>query len=184
MGILQEVPTLYFVGILQNIAVYPNERDTFYEEDGDGVYGGEAFLTTYTLLEVPFDFLSSMVFGLLCIMAVGLPHTTAMHFVCALSCFIIVSCGESLRIILNMLSDHMDFSVNMIRACLALANCVSCVLSIDIRQLFRSFNCLSPLRYTVSYTTQGLAFYSLRDIKLRCTDDQRLSDGGRSIETV
>ncbi|PQE16403.1 ABC transporter protein [Rutstroemia sp. NJR-2017a BVV2] len=179
MGILQEVGALYFVGMLQNIAVYPNERDTFYQEDDDGVYGVEAFLTTYTLLEVPFEILSSMVFGLLCIMAVGLPHTTTMYFVCVLSCFSVVSCGESLGIIFNTLSDHMGFSVNMVGVCLALANCMTGVLSIDIPQPFKSINYLSPLRYT----TRVLAFYSLRDIKFGCSDDQRLSGGRCPIET-
>ncbi|KAM3081813.1 hypothetical protein ACMFMG_004284 [Clarireedia jacksonii] len=80
LGILQEVGAIYFVGMLQNIAAYPNDRDNFYQEDDDGIYGVEAFLTTYTLLEVPFEIIGSLVFAVLCTMAVGLPHTATMYF--------------------------------------------------------------------------------------------------------
>ncbi|KAI0014578.1 ABC transporter, partial [Xylariomycetidae sp. FL0641] len=53
VGFVQEVCAFYFVGMLQNVAVYPAERAVFYREDDDAVYGVEAFLATYSLLEVP-----------------------------------------------------------------------------------------------------------------------------------
>lgn len=37
MGFLQEIGALYFVGMLQNVAVYPNERDVFYRDEDDGI---------------------------------------------------------------------------------------------------------------------------------------------------
>jgi hypothetical protein len=39
VGFVQEIGAFYFVGMLQNVAVYPAERDVFYREDDDGVYG-------------------------------------------------------------------------------------------------------------------------------------------------
>ncbi|KAF7536984.1 hypothetical protein G7054_g4106 [Neopestalotiopsis clavispora] len=58
VGFVQEVGAFYFVGMLQNVAIYPAEREVFYREDDDGVYSVEAFLATYTILEVPFEIIS------------------------------------------------------------------------------------------------------------------------------
>jgi hypothetical protein len=41
--------------MLQNVAVYPTERDIFYREFSDNCYGVLTFLTSYTLLELPFQ---------------------------------------------------------------------------------------------------------------------------------
>jgi ABC-type multidrug transport system ATPase subunit len=98
LGFIQEFCALYFVGMLQNVAVYPNERDVFYRENDDGTYGVEAFLASYITLEVPFEIGTSLVFAVLVDLAAGLPRTTQMFFVCFFNCFCIVSCGESLGI--------------------------------------------------------------------------------------
>ena len=51
--------------MLQNIAVYPTERDVFYREEADGCYSAETFILQYTALEIPFEILSSLVFGVI-----------------------------------------------------------------------------------------------------------------------
>jgi ABC-type multidrug transport system ATPase subunit len=98
LGFIQEFCAFYFVGMLQNVAVYPNEKDVFYRENDDGTYGVEAFLAQYITLEVPFEIGTSFVFAILVDLAVGLPRTTQMFFACFFNCFCIVSCGESVGI--------------------------------------------------------------------------------------
>ncbi|KAM0532559.1 hypothetical protein ACHAP9_003641 [Verticillium nonalfalfae] len=83
MGFVQQVGAFYFVGMLQNVAVYPAERDVYYREDDDGVYGVEAFLASYTFLEIPFEVISSLLFGVLAVLAVGFPRTAEMYFTMA-----------------------------------------------------------------------------------------------------
>ena len=39
LGLAQESTALYFVGMLANLACYPTERDYFYTEYDDNVYG-------------------------------------------------------------------------------------------------------------------------------------------------
>jgi ABC-type multidrug transport system ATPase subunit/ABC-type multidrug transport system permease subunit len=179
MGFVQQIGAFYFVGMLQNVAVYPNERDVFYREDDDGVYSVEAFLASYTLIEVPFEILSCLIFGLLGAFAVGLPHTVTMYFVCVFACFGVVSCGESLGIMFNTLFGHTGFAVNIMGIFLSVANSMAGVLSINMPELFKAVNYLSPIRYA----TRSLAPYSLRDIKFTCTTEQRLPDGSCPIET-
>ncbi|KAK2595270.1 hypothetical protein QQS21_006985 [Conoideocrella luteorostrata] len=179
MGFVQQIGAFYFVGMLQNVAVYPNERDVFYREDDDGVYTVDAFLVSYTLIEVPFEILSCLIFGVLGTFAVGLPRTVTMYFVCTFACFGVVSCGESLGIMFNTLFEHTGFAVNIMGIFLSVANSMAGVLSINMPELFKAVNYLSPIRYA----TRSVAPYSLRDIKFTCKDEQRLPDGSCPIET-
>ena len=179
MGFVQEIGAFYFVGMLQNVAIYPSERDVFYREDDDGVYSVEAFLASYTILEVPFEIMSCLVFGVLSAIAVGLPRTVTMYFACVFACFGIVSCGESLGIMFNTLFGHTGFAVNAMGFFLSLANTMGGVMSINMPKLFKAVNYLSPIRYAL----RAVAPYSLRGVTFTCNDSQRLQDGRCPIET-
>jgi ABC-type multidrug transport system ATPase subunit len=179
VGFVQEIGAFYFVGMLQNVAIYPAERDVFYAEDEDRVYGVEAFLATYTILEVPFELVSSFVFGVLADLAVGLPRTVEMYFVCVFCCFAIVSCGESLGIMFNTVFGHTGFAVNVVSVLLSVAQIMAGIMSIDMPALFRAFNYLSPLKYA----TATMAHYSLRGLAFSCDDTQRLPNGECTIAT-
>ena len=113
LGFIAEIGAFYFVGMLQNVAVYPNEKDVFYRENDDGTYGVEAFLAQYITLEVPFEIGTSFIFAILVDLAAGLPRTTQMFFACFFNCFCIVSCGESVGI---MVCGSLD---SKIKQCIA-----------------------------------------------------------------
>ncbi|KAI1100904.1 P-loop containing nucleoside triphosphate hydrolase protein [Jackrogersella minutella] len=179
VGFVQEVGAFYFVGMLQNVAVYPAEREVFYREDDDAVYSVEAFLATYTLLEVPFEIVSCLIFGVLADFAVGFPRTAEMYFVYVFCAFGIVSCGESLGIMFNTLFSHTGFAVNLISILLSVAQIMAGIMSIDMPTLFKAFNYISPLKYA----TAALAPFTLRDVAFTCDDSQRLPDGQCQIGT-
>ncbi|KAK6953642.1 hypothetical protein Daesc_005947 [Daldinia eschscholtzii] len=179
VGFIQEIGAFYFVGMLQNVAVYPAEREVFYREDDDAVYSVEAFLSTYTLLEVPFEIAACLLFGILADFAVGFPRTAEMYFVWVFSCFGVVSCGESLGIMFNTLFNHTGFAVNLISILLSVAQIMAGIMSINMPKLFKIFNYISPLKYA----TAVLSPYTLRGVKFTCDDAQRLPDGRCTIET-
>lgn len=87
LGFLQEFAAFYFVGMLQNVAVYPDEKAVFYRELEDGAYGIEAFFCQYTTGEVPFEIVTSFIFAILVDLAAGLPRTATVFFVCFFNCF-------------------------------------------------------------------------------------------------
>ncbi|KAK8055050.1 ABC transporter [Apiospora rasikravindrae] len=167
VGFVQEVGAFYFVGMLQNVAAYPAEREVFYREDDDAVYGVEAFLATYTVLELPLEVVSSLVFGVLA--------DLAMYFVCVFSAFAIVNCGESLGIMFNTMFNHTGFAVQIISVLLSVAQIMAGIMSIDMPVLFRAFNYLSPIRYA----TRALAPFSLRGVEFTCDDSQRQPGTGK-----
>ncbi|KAK1994894.1 ABC transporter [Colletotrichum falcatum] len=179
MGFVQEVGAFYFVGMLQNVAVYPAERDVFYREDDDGVYSVEAFLAAYSVLELPFEIISCLIFGVLADLAVGFPRTVTMYFVCVFSCFGVVSCGESVGIMFNTLFGHTGFAVNITSVVMSIANTMAGILSIDMPEVFKIFNYLSPIRYA----TRAMAPYSLESVAFTCTAGQRLPNGRCPVET-
>ncbi|KAF3763128.1 hypothetical protein M406DRAFT_347013 [Cryphonectria parasitica EP155] len=165
VGFVQQVGAFYFVGMLQNVAVYPAERDVFYREDDDGVYAAESFLATYSLLELPFEVISCLMYGVLADLAVGFPRTPEMFFVCVFTCFGIVHCGESLGIMFNTLfSDHTGFAVTLTSIILSIGNIMEGIMSIHMPALFNAFNYLSPLRYAV----RALGPVSLRGQTFTC----------------
>lgn len=121
MGLLVEIAPLYFVGMLNNIATYPVERDVFYRDYDDGIYGVEAFFFTYISITTPFEIVSCFVFAILAVFAVGLKRDAATYFIITFNAFCITSCGESLGIAFNTLFSHTGFSVNIMSVFLSVA---------------------------------------------------------------
>jgi ABC-type multidrug transport system ATPase subunit len=108
LGFIQEFCAFNFVGMLQNVAVYPSEKDVFYRENDDGTYGVEAFLAQYCTLEIPFEIATCFVFAILVDLAAGLPRTPQMFFACFFNCFCIVSSGESMGIMVIPYQIYMN----------------------------------------------------------------------------
>ncbi|OJD15631.1 hypothetical protein AJ78_04123 [Emergomyces pasteurianus Ep9510] len=179
MGILQQFAAMYFVGMLQNIAIYPNERDVFYREQEDNCYSVEAFIVQYTTLEVPFEIFSSLVFGAFMAFAVGMQRTVKMFLIASFNCFCIVNCGESLGIMFCTLFSHAGFSVNVTSILLSFANILGGVMSLNIPTVIQALNNLSPIKYAVA----NLAGYSVAGHHFTCSDSQRLPNGSCPIET-
>ncbi|KAF5379888.1 hypothetical protein D9757_007190 [Collybiopsis confluens] len=179
VGAIQEVLPLYFVGMLQNVALYPIERDVFYKEHDDGAYSVEAFFAVYVFLEVPFEILSSLLYSLLGSVAVNLPRTIPMYFIIALNCFCIVSCGESLGIIFNTLFQSTGFALNVTSVILSVGMFMGGLMSINMIGFLQGINYISPLKYA----TANMMAYALRGMVFTCDDSQKLADGQCPLAT-
>ena len=107
--------------MLQNVAVYPLERDVFYRDYSDRIYGVEAFFLTYSALEIPFEVISSIIFSILAVLACALKRDAQTFFIITFNAFCVVNCGESLGIAFNTLFSHTGFSVNIMSVLLSVA---------------------------------------------------------------
>ncbi|KUJ14979.1 ABC transporter-like protein [Mollisia scopiformis] len=179
LGFIQEFCAFNFVGMLQNVAIYPSERDVFYREHADSVYSVTSFFLCYLTLEIPFELITSVLFAILVDLGGGLPRTARMFWVCFFNCFCIVSGGESLGIMFNTLFQHTGFAINLTSVFLSIAQFMSGVMSINMPSFLQGVNYLSPLRYAI----RNLAPYSLRGITFTCTDAQKLPNGQCPIGT-
>ncbi|KAL8669211.1 MAG: hypothetical protein Q9168_006193 [Polycauliona sp. 1 TL-2023] len=180
LGFIQEFAALYFVGMLQNVAVYPTEQAVFYREHDDNAYGVTSFLLSYTVLEVPFEIVTSLIFALLTVIAAGLPRTVTLFFIVALNCFAVVSCGESVGIMFNTLFAHTGFAVNATSVILSLANIMGGVMSLDIPDFLQAWNHWSPIKWSLA----NLAPYTLRGLRFACPDGGEQCGGLRTGEEV
>jgi len=179
LGVIQQVLALYFVGMLQNIGLYPLERDGFYGEFADGAYSVDSFFFVYLLLEIPFEIASGLVFSLLLI-AVNLQRSVSMYFLNALVSFCIVNCGESLGIVFNtLIVDSTGFAINVTSSVVSIAVMMAGVVSIDMSGFFKGINYLSPLKYAAA----SLSIKAFTGFEFTCTEAQRLADGGCPIQT-
>ncbi|KAL5376837.1 hypothetical protein PMIN06_006870 [Paraphaeosphaeria minitans] len=178
LGFLVEIAPLYFVGMLNNIAVYPLERDVFYRDYADRVYNVEAFFLTYTALEIPFEIISCIIFSCLAVLACGLQRDAQTFFIITYNAFCIVSCGESLGITFNTLFTHTGFSVNCMSVLLSVAQIMGGVMSLNIPSFLQAFNHLSPIKWAMG----NMAPYTLRGVKFTCDEYQKI-DGRCPIAT-
>lgn len=179
LGFVQEFGPLYFVGMLQNVAVFPDEKQVFYREHDDNAYSVEAFFLQYTLAEIPFEIVTALVFAVLTVLAAGLHRTASLFFIVALDAFCIVNCGESVGIIFNTFFNHTGFAVNVAFVILSVANIMGGVMSLNIPSFLQAFNHLSPIKWMIG----NVAPYTLRGVVFSCTEAQKLPDGQCPIAT-
>ncbi|KAF1963513.1 ABC transporter-like protein [Byssothecium circinans] len=171
LGFIIEIAPLYFVGMLQNVAVYPTERDVFYRDYDDRVYGVEAFFLTYTVIETPFEIISCIIFSILACLACGLQRDAPTFFIITFNAFCIVSCGESLGIAFNTLFTHTGFSVNCMSVFLSVAQIMGGVISLNVPPFLQAFNHLSPIKYAIG----NMAPYTIRGIHFTCEEYQKIN---------
>lgn len=180
VGLAQSSTSLYFVGMLANLACYPVERDYFYKEFEDNVYGIGPFFLAYLTLEVPLSFLSAILYSALTVMGCGSPRTPGNFFATAYCSFIVISCGEALGIITNTLFERPGFVVNCISVILSIGCQLSGVMSLTMSRVLKGFSYLNPVHYT-SMVIINFAFPN--DLKLTCNDGGRNEDGSCIFST-
>lgn len=179
IGLLQEVTALYFVGMLNNMAVYPKDRAVFYREHDDGAYGVASFALSYLILEIPFEIISSLLFSVFLVFIPGLPRTPSMYFAAVYCCFVIVNCGESLGIIFNTFFEHEGFALNIISTVLSLGSVMGGLLSLNMNVFLKAINWLSPLKYALSV----LVNMTFADLEISCYDQVTYADGSCAFDS-
>lgn len=173
-GFIQVTTSFCIVGMLQNVAVYPTERDIFYREFSDNCYSVLTFLTSYTLLEIPFNLLSALIFGLLAAFAVNLQRSAFMFVVGMINCFCIVSCGESLGIVFcTFFSSHIGLAMHASSALFSIGSTMGGIVVLNLPSVLHAINYISPFKYMIA----NLVNYSLRGRVFTCLPEQEV--GGR-----
>jgi ABC-2 type transporter len=187
---------IYFVGLLQNIAVYPAEKKVglpppfsdiafhlqakiFYNEYEDRSYPLTAFFLSYTLLEIPFELLTSLLVSILGTFAVGFPRTSSLYFAMTFNIFCVVSCGESVGIMFNTLFSHTGFAINITSVIISLAVLMAGIFSLDLPTSLQIFNHMSPVKWAVG----NLAPYSMRGLTFSCCTNQQSPSGLCPVRT-
>ncbi|KAK0450323.1 P-loop containing nucleoside triphosphate hydrolase protein [Desarmillaria tabescens] len=178
IGCIQGILPIYFVGILQNMAVYPMERDIFYQEYSDDAYSVESFFLAYTILELPLEVVACFTFSALAAIATNLLRSVDMFLAVTLNALCMVNAGESLGIIFNTIfHENAGLALNVANVILCVMMFMAGLMSADMPALLQDINKISPLRYVIR-NIMPLAFGGQ---VFTCEDDQRLSDGSCAV---
>ena len=180
LGLAQESTSLYFVGMLANLAVYPPERDYFYEEFKDGVYGVAPFYLAYMTLELPLTTIAAIVYSALTVFGCGMPRTAGNFFANVYCALMIVSCGEALGIMTNTLFKRPGFVVNCISVILSIGTQLSGLMSLHMSRVLKGINYINPVWYT-SIIVINFAFPD--NLNFTCKDGPQNADGSCVLKT-
>lgn len=173
LGLVQQVSAAYFAGLLNNMTAYPVEKNFFYEEYEDVVYGMNTFFIVYTILEIPLEFVSGIIYGALTVYAIGLPREVGVFFVFVYTNVMIVNCGESLGVFFNSMLNHTGLAVQIVSVFLSVAVMMSGLMSIEMPPFFRDLSYIGPVKYAVM-SCINIVFQ--RSKRFTCTADSGASE--------
>uniref|UniRef100_A0A0L0NS41 ABC transporter domain-containing protein n=1 Tax=Candidozyma auris TaxID=498019 RepID=A0A0L0NS41_CANAR len=157
LGLTQSVINLYFCGLLNNLGIYPYQRDLFHQEYKDSANNVFVFQSAYLLVELPFEFAPALFFSVLVVFGIGLPREAGMFFAMLLTSTVIINCGDSLGIICNSVFEHLGLATNILVNLAMVAIFMAGTMSLHMPPFFKAWNYLNPTKYAVQITT-NLAF--------------------------
>ncbi|KAI9351338.1 P-loop containing nucleoside triphosphate hydrolase protein, partial [Obelidium mucronatum] len=136
--------SIVFIGMLNCIAVFPQELLLFRFEHQDGTTSVESFFLTYMINELPFEIVGGVIYGLFSIYVMGLQMNVGWMILIA---FANIFAGESIGIAFCTIFSKPGFSVQIMSAVISVVNQMQGFLSVNMPSFLNILNYLSLLRY-------------------------------------
>jgi ABC-type multidrug transport system ATPase subunit/ABC-type multidrug transport system permease subunit len=168
----------WYLGMLQNVATFPSEVDVMYRETSEGIYNTEAFLTQYTMLELPFEVVSALLFALLLAYGAKLAPEADVFGFLFLSALCTLNSGESISMVFYIVLNDISLAVGFTASLLAIFTVLGGVMCLDLPRVLRWINYISPVRYAVT----SVSLLTMRNSIFTCTEEQRDVNGRCLIE--
>ena len=80
LGLIQEFTAVLFIGMLNNIAVFVDERNIFFREFADRSYGTAPFFFSYLATEIVFEVFGCFLFAIICMFIIGMQSSAGLFF--------------------------------------------------------------------------------------------------------
>ncbi|KND02196.1 uncharacterized protein SPPG_02683 [Spizellomyces punctatus DAOM BR117] len=163
MGLLQQQGSLIFVGMLNCIAVFPQELNLMKFEYRDNVYSVASFFFSYLTNELPFEIASALIYSVFTIYVIGLQASLSNFLVFFYVVFCFINTGESIGIAFCAMVNSVGFSVQIMSTVISLQVMMSGFLSVKMPAFLAGINYAFLTRYvsriTASQEFDGLEFY-------------------------
>ncbi|OBA21751.1 P-loop containing nucleoside triphosphate hydrolase protein [Metschnikowia bicuspidata var. bicuspidata NRRL YB-4993] len=166
LGLTQSIANLYFCGLVNNLSIYPSQRDLFHQEYKDNTYGVAIFHSAYFLVELPFEIIPSAFFSALVVFVIGLPRTPEMYFAIFFCSALSINCGEAAGIFFNSIFNHMGLVTNLLTNIFVVGLFMAGTMSLQMPEFFKAWNYINPAKYLVQICT-NLGF---KDQIFECAD--------------
>ncbi|KAF8310725.1 P-loop containing nucleoside triphosphate hydrolase protein [Clavulina sp. PMI_390] len=168
IGIIQEfVLPIPFVGLLNNVAIFPLDRQVFFHEyQSSARYSAQTFVIAFTLVEIPLQILSSLLWVVFMNVATGMQTNARIFFEDALVSFALQSFGESLGIAFASFYDSMGLNVQIVSTAITALTQSCGIVSVTVPRW------LSDLAWGTVMKSAGrvIAINECTGLRLNCTE--------------
>ncbi|KAG0221326.1 hypothetical protein BGW41_006854, partial [Actinomortierella wolfii] len=147
LGLLQQTAPLIFGGMLNNVALYPLERDIAYREISDGGYSPTSFFMAYFVNELPLELVSSVLTTVFMLVITELKTNPKTFFSFWACMFGYINAGESLGIMFSSFASHAGFNITLMSALISVFSFMTGFLSLNLPKFLDVINHVSLLKY-------------------------------------
>ncbi|KAG0349768.1 hypothetical protein BG005_010705 [Podila minutissima] len=170
-GLLQQTAPVVFSGMLNNVAMYPFERDIAYREISDGGYSSTSFFFSFLVNELPLEMVGSLVVTLFMLVLTRMQTTVLTFFSFWVIMFGYINTGESIGIAFSTLVSHAGLNIAVMSAVIAIFSYMTGFMSLNIPEFLKVINHISLFKYGSLVMTRnefdGLVF--------DCTQEQTMT---------
>ncbi|KAG9003035.1 hypothetical protein FRB93_011322 [Tulasnella sp. JGI-2019a] len=180
LGFVNElVSPLAFVGLLNNVAIFPADRDIFwYEVRSSAAYSSATFLFAFTLIEIPLEIVASLLGAIVSNFGNGMQTSPRIFFELVFVEWSLLFAGESIGIIFGVFTQSMGFNVSLVSTFITIMTQASGVLSVTIP------GWVNDLAWgtTSKLAARVVMINECRGLQLYCTQDE-ISTGQCLVQT-
>ncbi|CAK5265002.1 unnamed protein product, partial [Mycena citricolor] len=130
---LQSTSALPFIGLINGIAIFPQDRQLFmHEYRSPAAYSVTTLILSYSLIEIPAQIIASLFYAIFMNVAVGMQTSARIYFEYALTIWTLQSLGESIALIFASFFDAMGIAVSLVSTTLSMVTQFSGILSLAV----------------------------------------------------
>ncbi|KAF8935246.1 hypothetical protein BGZ52_000404 [Haplosporangium bisporale] len=172
-GLLQQTTPMVFSGMLNNVAMYPFERDIAYREISDGGYSPTSFFFSFLVNELPLELFGSLGVTVFMLVITRMHTTVLTFFSFWVIMFGYINTGESIGLAFSTFASHAGFNITIMSAVISVFSLMTGFMSLNIPKFLDVINHVSLFKYGSLILSRN----EFENWTIDCTDAQKLSGG-------
>ncbi|KAG8923585.1 hypothetical protein FRC00_006062 [Tulasnella sp. 408] len=167
--VLEIISPLAFVGVLNNVAIFPADRDIFFHEvRTSGAYSASTFVLAFTIVELPLEIGGALLSAVVTNIGAGMQTNARIFFQFAFAQWALVSTGESIGMMFGSFTRSMGFNVSLVSTFITILVQLSGVVSVSLPKWLG----ILAWSTTLKYSTRIVMINEAVGLRLHCTDDE------------
>ncbi|KAF8985629.1 hypothetical protein BGZ46_003029 [Entomortierella lignicola] len=171
LGLFQQTSPIIFTGMLNNVAIYPFERDIAYREISDGGYSPTSFFISFLINELPLEFFGSLGVTVFMLVVSELKTTVTTFFCFWFIMFGYINTGESIGLAFSSFASHAGFNITLMSAVISVFSFMTGFLSANMPQWLQDINFVSIMKYGSVLLSKN----EFEGLVVNCSPNQRAS---------
>ncbi|KAG0258011.1 hypothetical protein BG011_003590 [Mortierella polycephala] len=168
LGLLQQTTPIVFSGMLNNVAMYPFERDIAYREISDGGYSATSFYFSFLVNELPLEIFGSLGVTVFMLVVTKMKTTVLTFFSFWVIMFGYINTGESIGMAFSTFATHAGFNITVMSAVISVFSFMTGFMSLNIPEWLSVINHISLFKYGSVILTRN----EFEGMVFDCSDDQ------------